>query len=319
MIILTGDIMQKKDLISIIIPCFSEEEAIPVFYKEMSKITKKMNNVDFELLFIDDGSYDKTLEVLRKIKKKDKKVHYRSFSRNFGKEAGMLAGLEKVKGDYITFMDVDLQDPPYMLEEMYKILKKEDYDCIALYTDTHKGYNFIRKGLTNMWYLLIKKLAKSNQKAGARDFRLMTRQMVNSILSMKEYNRYMKGMFDYVGYKTKWISYEAPDRTVGTSKFHLRKLIKYAMEGITSTSTAPLIISIFIGLFFCIVSFTAIILIIIKTLIWGDPVSGWPSLACIILFVSGVQLFFLGIIGVYLSKIFLEVKYRPVYIIREEK
>ena len=311
--------MLKKDLISLIIPCFNEEEAIPVFHEEVDKITKKMKDVDFEFIFIDDGSHDKTLEILRNLSKKDKRVHFRSFSRNFGKEAGMLAGLEKAQGDYVTFMDVDLQDPPAMLEEMYKTLKEEDYDCVALYTESHKGYNFIRKSLTNMWYKFITKLSKSKQKPGARDFRLMTRQMVDSILSMKEYNRYMKGMFDYVGYKTKWISYEAPDREVGTSKFGLKKLIKYAIEGITSTSTAPLTTSTFIGLFFCLVSFIAIIVIIVKTLVWGDPVSGWPSLACIILFVSGVQLFFLGVLGTYLSKIFLEVKYRPVYFIKEEK
>ena len=311
--------MLKKDLISLIIPCFNEEEAIPVFHEEVDKITKKMKDVDFEFIFIDDGSRDKTLEILRNLSKKDKRVHFRSFSRNFGKEAGMLAGLEKAQGDYVTFMDVDLQDPPAMLEEMYKTLKEEDYDCVALYTNSHKGYNFIRKSLTNMWYKFITRLSKSKQKPGARDFRLMTRQMVDSILSMKEYNRYMKGMFDYVGYKTKWISYEAPDREVGTSKFGLKKLIKYAIEGITSTSTAPLTTSTFIGLFFCLVSFIAIIVIIVKTLVWGDPVSGWPSLACIILFVSGVQLFFLGVLGTYLSKIFLEVKYRPVYFIKEEK
>ena len=216
--------MAKKDLISILIPCFNEEEAIPVFHKEVDKITKKMKNVDFEFMFIDDGSNDKTLDVLKDLNKKDKRIHYRSFSRNFGKEAGMLAGLEKVKGDYVTFMDVDLQDPPSMLEEMYKTIKKEDYDCIALYTKSHEGYKFLRKSLTNMWYRLVTKVAKSNQKPGARDFRLMTRQMVDSILSLKEYNRYMKGMFDYVGYKTKWISYEAPDRSIGTSKFGIKKL-----------------------------------------------------------------------------------------------
>ena len=311
--------MPKKDLISIIVPCFNEEEAIPVFYEEIIKVANSMKQIDFEFMFIDDGSKDKTLSILKDLNKKDKRVHFRSFSRNFGKEAGMLAGLEKVNGDYVTFMDVDLQDPPAMLKEMYKQIKEEDYDCIALYTKSHEGYNFIRKGLTNMWYKLITKIAKSKQKPGARDFRLMTRQMVDSILSMKEYNRYMKGMFDYVGYKTKWIAYEAPDRSIGESKFGLRKLIKYAVEGITSTSTAPLITSTFIGLLFCLISFIAIIVIIVKTLVWTDPVPGWPSLACIILFVSGVQLFFLGVLGTYLSKIFLEVKYRPVYFIKEEK
>ena len=231
----------------------------------------------------------------------------------------MLAGLEHVKGDYVAIMDVDLQDPPSMIKEMYKNIKEEDCDCIALYTNSHEGYGFIRKRLTNMWYKLITKIAKSKQKPGARDFRLMTRQMVDSILSMKEYNRYMKNMFDYIGYKTKWVAYDAPDRKVGTSKFGLKKLVKYAVEGVTSSSTAPLVTSTFIGLFFCLVSFIAIVAIIIKTLVWGDPVSGWPSLACIVLFVSGIQLFFLGVLGTYISKIFLEVKYRPVYFIKEKK
>lgn len=310
--------MAKKDTISIVVPCFNEEEAIPVFYNEINKVSNDMKNIDFEIIFVDDGSSDKTLEVLKDLNKKDKRIHYRSLSRNFGKEAAMLAGIEKVSGDYVTFMDVDLQDPPSMLEEMYNTIKEENYDCVALYTSSHKGYGPIRKGLTNCWYKLINKLANSHQKPGARDFRLMSRKMVDSILSLKEYNRYMKAMFDYVGYNTKWISYEAPDRSVGTSKFNLKKLIKYAIEGITSTSTVPLIASTFIGLLFCLVAFIAILTIIIKTLILGDPVAGWPSLACIILFVSGVQLFFLGILGTYISKIFLEVKNRPVYYIKDE-
>ena len=310
--------MVKKDTISVIIPCLNEEEAIPVFYDEIVKVANHMENVIFEIMFIDDGSSDRTLEILKELNKKDKRIHYRSLSRNFGKEAAMLAGIEKVKGDYVTFMDVDLQDPPIMLEEMYKVIKEENYDCVALYTNTHKGYGFIRKGLTNCWYKLVNKLSNSHQKPGARDFRLMTRKMVDSILSLNEYNRYMKAMFDYVGYNTKWISYEAPDRSVGTSKFNLKKLIKYAIEGITSTSTVPLVVSTFIGLLFCLVAFLAILVIIIKTLVLGDPVAGWPSLTCIILFVSGVQLFFLGILGTYISKIFLEVKNRPVYFIKDE-
>ncbi len=311
--------MQKKELISIIIPCFNEEEAIPVFHKEINKITEEMDYINFEFIFVDDGSKDNTLRVLKELNNKDKRVHFISFTKNFGKEAGMLAGLEKAKGDYVAFMDVDLQDPPEMLKTMYHYLKEEYYDCCALYTKSHEGYNFIRKGLTNIWYRLITKLAKSKEKPGARDFRLMTRQMVNAILSMTEYNRYMKGMFDFVGFNTKWISYEAPNRKVGKSKFNLRKLIKYAIEGITSSSTAPLLLSTYIGLLFCLVSFIAIIFIIVKTILYGDPVGGWPSMTCIILFVSGVQLFFLGVLGTYISKIYLEVKNRPVYIIKEEK
>ena len=309
--------MLKKELISIVVPCYNEEESIPVFYKEIDKVSKKMNEVNFEYIFIDDGSHDNTLKVLRKLAKKDKRVRYISFSRNFGKEAGMYAGLEATKGNYAAIMDVDLQDPPEKLIEMYKTIKKEDYDVVALYTDTHAGYNIIRKGLTKLWYKIFDKLSESNQKAGARDFRLMKRQVVDSILSMKEYNRYTKGIYGYIGFKTKWISYQAPKRVVGTSKFDLKKLTKYAMEGIISTSTKPLMIATYVGLIFCVISFIAVIVIIVKTILWGDPVTGWPSLACIIMFVSGIQLFFLGIIGMYLSKIYLEVKQRPVYIIKE--
>lgn len=311
--------MLKKELISIIIPCFNEEEAIPEFHKEIDKISKEMNDLNFEFIFVDDGSRDNTLRVLKELNSKDKRVHYISFSRNFGKEAGMLAGLKKAKGDYAAFMDVDLQDPPEMLKTMYHYLKEEYYDCCALYTKSHEGYNIIRKLFTGMWYKLISKLTKAKAKPGARDFRLMTRQMVDAILEYQEYNRYMKGIFDFVGFNTKWISYEAPDRKVGESKFNIRKLIKYAIEGITSSSTAPLAFSTYIGLFFCIAAFIALIVIIVKTIVWGDPVTGWPSLACILLFVSGVQLFFLGVIGTYISKIYLEVKNRPVYIVKEEK
>ena len=311
--------MLKKELISIIVPCFNEEEAIPVFYKEIDKISKEMDYVNFEFIFVDDGSKDKTLRVLKELNSNDQRVHYISFTKNFGKEAGMLAGLKKSTGHYVAFMDVDLQDPPEMLKSMYHYLKEEYYDCCALYTKSHEGYSIIRKAFTSLWYRLINKLSKSKEKPGARDFRLMTRQMVDAILSMEEYNRYMKGMFDYAGFNTKWLPYEAPDRKVGQSKFNLRKLIKYAIEGITSTSTVPLVLSTYIGLFFCLVAFIAIIVIIVKTLLYGDPATGWPSMSCIILFVGGVQLFFLGVIGTYISKIYLEVKHRPVYIIKEDK
>ena len=309
--------MLKKELISIIVPCYNEEESLPIFYKEIDKVSKKMKNVDFEFMFINDGSKDKTLEILRGLSKKDKRVRYISFSRNFGKEAGMYAGLEAVKGDYVAIMDVDLQDPPIMVKTMYEDIKNEGYDCVALYTKSHKGYNFIRKGLTNMWYKFIDKISTSRQVPGARDFRLMTRQMVDSILAMPEYNRYTKGIFGFVGFDTKWIPYDAPERAAGTSKFNLKKLIKYAMEGIVAFSTSPLTLAAHFGLILCLIAFIIIIVIIVKTLVWGDPVGGWPSLACIIIFVSGIQLFFLGIIGTYLSKIYLEVKNRPVYIIKE--
>ena len=296
---------KNKELISIIVPCYNEEESLPIFYKEINKLSKEMNQVDFEFIFVNDA-------------KKDKRVRYISFSRNFGKEAGMYAGLTNAQGDYVAIMDADMQDPPEMLKEMYNTVTKENYDCAALYTKSHKGYNFIRKGLTNIWYKLIDKISDSKQVPGARDFRLMTRQMVDAIISMKEYNRYTKGMFGFVGFETKWIEYEAPDRAAGTSKFSLFKLIKYAFEGIVAFSTSPLIISAYIGLLFCFIAFLAIIVIIVKTLVWGDPVGGWPSLSCLIVFIGGIQLFFFGIMGVYLSKIYLEVKNRPIFITKEK-
>ena len=308
----------KKDLISIVIPCLNEEDAIPIFYKEMNKVSQKISKVEFELIFVDDGSSDNTLSILRKLSKKDNRVKYLSFSRNFGKEAAMYAGLEEASGDYVTIMDVDLQDPPEKIIEMYNILKEKEYDCVALYTTSHEGYSWIRKKMTNVWYKFVNKILKSNQKPGSRDFRLMTKEMKDSILSMKEYNRYIQGMFDYIGFKTTWIAYEAPPRSCGISKFNIPKLMKYAIEGIISFSTTPLIISAYIGIMLCVISFLLILVIIIKTLLLGDPVQGWPSLTCIILMVSGVQLFFLGIIGTYLSKIYLEVKQRPIYIIKEK-
>jgi len=311
--------MKKNDLISIVVPCYNEEESIPLFYEEIDKVSKRMKSVDFEFLFINDGSKDKTLEILRTLSKKDERVRFISFSRNFGKEAGMYAGLSNTKGDYVAIMDADMQDPPSMIERMYKEIKEKDYDCIALYTSSHEGYSFIRKKLTNLWYKIIDKISESHQVPGARDFRLMTRQMTDAILSMKEYNRYTKGMFGFVGFNTKWIEYDAPDRAAGTSKFNLTKLVKYALEGIVAFSTSPLLLAAYIGMFFCLIAFIAIIVIIAKTLVWGDPVSGWPSLACLIVFIGGIQLFFFGIMGIYISKIYLEVKHRPIYIEKENE
>lgn len=308
----------KKEKISIIVPCYNEEESLPIFYKEIDKISKEMNEVVFEFLFINDGSSDKTLEILRNMAKKDDRVRYISFSRNFGKEAGMWAGLENVTGDYVAIMDVDMQDPPSKIKEMYNILvTKKDYDCVGLYTVNHKDYSFFRKLCTNIWYKIIAKVSNNRQVPGVRDFRLMRRPMVNAVLEMKEYNRYTKGIFSFVGFNTFWIEFETGDRVAGTSKYSFWKLFKYAMEGIVSFSTTPLVLSALIGLLFCLVAFILLIVIIVKTLIWGDAVSGWPSLACIVVFFSGIQLFFLGVIGMYLSKTYLEVKKRPIYIVKE--
>ena len=308
----------SKEKISIIVPCYNEEESLPIFYKEIDKISKEMKVVDFEFLFINVGSRDKTLNILREMAKKDKRVRYISFSRNFGKEAGMWAGLENATGDFVAIMDADMQDPPSKVKEMYDILSKDkEYDCVGVYTIDHKDYSFFRKICTNIWYKLIAKISNNRQVPGVRDFRLMRRQMVDAILEMKEYNRYTKGIFSFVGFNTKWLEFKTGDRVAGTSKFNFWKLFKYALEGIVSFSTAPLVLSAIIGVIFCFIAFVAILVIIIKTLAFGDPVSGWPSLACIIIFVSGVQLFFLGVIGMYLSKTYLEVKKRPIYIVKE--
>lgn len=308
----------KKEKISLVIPCYNEEESLPILYKELNKLAKEMNYVNFEFLFIDDGSKDNTLKTIKNFSKKDNRVEFISFSRNFGKEAGIYAGLEKSTGDFVAVMDADLQDPPQMLKEMYKTIKEENYECVALYTKSHKDYSLLRKFFTKCWYILIGKMSSTKQVSGARDFRLMKRKMVEAILQMPEYNRYSKGIFSFVGFNTKWISFETGKRAAGKSKFSFFKLFKYALEGILAFSTKPLVLSALIGLFFCFIAFIAIIVIICKTLIYGDPVSGWPSLACIIIFVSGIQLFFFGIMGMYLSKIYLEVKKRPLYIINEE-
>lgn len=307
----------KKKLLSVIVPCYNEQESLPYFYKEIKKVEKKMDYVDFEYIFVNDGSKDKTLDILRDFAKKDKKVRYVSFSRNFGKEAAMLAGLDYSKGDYVTLMDADLQDPPHLLIDMYKGITEEGFDCVGTRRVTRKGEPVIRSFFARMFYKIINKMSKVEMVDGARDFRLMTRQMVDSILSLKEYNRYSKGLFSFVGYKTKWLEYENVQRVAGSTKWSFWKLLIYAFDGIIAFSTTPLMIAALVGIIFFIVSFIMIIVIIVRTLTFGDPVSGWPSLVCIIFFVSGVQLFCLGIIGAYLSKTYLETKNRPVYIVKE--
>ena len=305
--------------ISIVVPCYNEEESLPLFYEEMRRITREMEQkAVFEFVYVNDGSRDKTLEILRKFARMDDRVRYISFSRNFGKEAAMYAGLEATTGDYVTTMDADLQDPPALLDEMFNTLEEGEYDCCATRSTNRKGYSFLRKIFTKWFYKIIGKMSKTEMVPGARDFRLMTRQMVNAVLSMKEYNRYSKGLFSFVGFKTKWLEYENVKRVAGESKWSFWKLFIYAIDGITAFSTKPLILSAIMGLVLCFVSFFMILFIIIKTLLFGDPVGGWPSLVCIIFFVSGIQLFCIGIIGQYLSKTYLETKKRPLYIIEED-
>lgn len=305
--------------ISVVVSCYNEEKALPLFYEEMERVRKKdfEGIVEFEYIFVNDGSKDNTLKIIKELNQKDPKVRYISFSRNFGKEAAMYAGLEAAEGDYVTLMDADLQDPPALLKQMYDAIKNEGYDSVGTRRVTRKGEPPIRSFFARMFYKIINKMSNIEMVDGARDYRLMKRQVVDSIISLKEYNRYSKGLFSFVGFDTKWIEYENVERVAGETKWSFWKLFKYTLEGITAFSTTPLIFSSIVGLIFCLVAFIAIIFIIVKTLVYGDPTAGWPSMACIIVFVSGIQLFTIGIIGQYLSKTYLEVKKRPIYIIKE--
>ena len=305
----------KKDTLSIIVPCYNEEESLDLFYKEFNKCIKKIKNINYELMFVNDGSKDKTLEVILELASKYKNIKYISFSRNFGKEAAMYAGLKNSIGDYVAIMDADLQDPPSLLPEMLETLRCEDYDSVATRRVTRKGEPPIRSFFARLFYKIINKISKADIVDGARDYRLMSRKMVNAIVDMGEYNRFSKGIFGWVGFKTKWLAYENIERVAGETKWNFWKLFLYSLEGIVAFSTVPLTIASLFGILFIFVSFIVILIIIAKTLIFGDPTSGWPSLVCIIFFVSGIQLFCLGIMGQYLSKTYLEVKKRPIYII----
>lgn len=303
--------------LTIIIPCYNEEESIPYFYKEILKIQKDLVDLELDFLFIDDGSSDRTLEVLKELRNNDARVHYISFSRNFGKEAAIYAGLQNATGDFIVTMDVDLQDPPSLLPEMYKIVSEEGYDCAATCRTTRKGEPPIRSYLAKKFYKIMNKISKTDIVDGARDYRFMNRQMVNAILKMGEYNRFLKGIYGWVGFKTKWIPFENVERIAGKTKWSFWKLFLYSIEGIIAFSTAPLAIASVIGLVFFGISLILLISIFVKAALWGDPVAGWPSLVCIITFLGGVQLFCLGILGLYLSKTYLETKNRPIYIVKE--
>lgn len=309
-----------SDKISVIVPCYNEQEALPFFFEAIGKIAGKMKqeyNVDYEFVFVDDGSRDRTLEILRDFAKKDERVKYISFSRNFGKESAIYAGLEHVTGDYISMMDADLQDPPELLMEMYQGIKKGEYDCIGTRRVTRKGEPPIRSFFAHCFYKLMNKISKAEIVDGARDFRLMTRQMVNAILDVKEYNRFSKGIFGWVGFKTKWLEYENIERVAGNTKWSFWKLFLYSLDGIVAFSTVPLSVASAVGMLFLFIAFIMIVFIIAKTLIFGDPVAGYPSMMCVMFFIGGIQLFSIGVLGQYLSKTYLETKNRPIYIIKE--
>lgn len=303
--------------ISVVVPCCNEEKSLPYFYDEIKKVINEMKENKFEIIFVNDGSKDKTIKVIKELAKKDKSVRFLSLSRNFGKEAAMYAGFKEATGDYIAVMDADLQDPPELLKDMLKYIKEEGYDSVATRRKTRKGEPFIKSIFSKIYYKLIKKMTKLDIVDGARNYRLMTRQMLNSVLEMCEYNRYLNGIYAFVGYNTKWLSYDNKERVAGKTKFSFFKLVSYALEGITSFSAFPLRLSAILGMIFCFISFVFIVFIIIRTLVFGDPTSGWPSMVCIIVFCAGLQLFFLGIIGEYLSKTYLETKRRPIYIVKE--
>ena len=307
-------------LCSCIVPCFNEEEIIPLYYEEMQKVRKQEEGkIDFEIIFIDDGSKDKTLEVIKKLSEQDECIHYVSFSRNFGKEAAMYAGFEHANGEYVVTMDVDLQDPPHLIPEMIRCIEEEGYDSVATRRVTRKGEPPIRSFFARRFYGLINKISDADIVDGARDFRMMKRDMVNAILSMPEYNRFTKGIFGWVGFKTKWIEFENVERAAGETKWSFWKLFRYALEGIIAFSTVPLTIVSLIGVIVCIIAFLFLLFVVIRAVIFGDPVAGWPSLICVISFLSGIQLLGIGVVGMYLSKTYLETKKRPIYIKKESK
>lgn len=306
-------------LLSVIVPCFNEEESVELFYTELMKNDDffRGKDVEIEVIYVDDGSKDGTVREIKKLHERDERVHMISFSRNFGKEAAMFAGLERSAGDYVVLMDVDLQDPPSLLPEMFSYVE-QGYDSVATRRVSRKGEPPVRSFFARLFYRLMKKISKTEIMDGARDYRLMTRKMVDAILSMREYNRFTKGIFGWVGFETKWLEYENVERAKGETKWNFWKLLLYSIDGITAFSTVPLMLASLVGVLFCAVAFLMIVFIIVRKLIFGDPVSGWPSLVCIILMTGGVQFFCTGILGQYLAKTYMEVKNRPIYLTKEE-
>ncbi len=306
-------------LLSIVVPCYNEAAALPHLYEALKLVGDELRSrVNLELILVNDGSRDETLQLMRQLHQDDPRVQYCSFSRNFGKESAMLAGLEKSSGDYVVIMDADLQDPPDLLKEMLDIIETGQYDCVASRRVNRKGEPVIRSFFARRFYKIINHISDTEIVDGARDFRMMTRQMVNSILSLPERNRFSKGLFSWVGYETKWLDYENVNRVAGETKWSFWQLLLYSFDGIIAFSTAPLAFASVLGLLISLIAIIFIFVIVIRTWIWGDPVSGWPSTISIILFIGGIQLLCIGILGQYLAKVYIETKHRPLYIIREE-
>lgn len=308
--------MDKK-LVSITIPCYNEEEALDVIYPAIVEAMEPVEQFEFELLLVNDGSQDGTLAKMKSLAERDERVKYYSFSRNFGKEAAIYAGLSNAKGDYVVMMDADMQDPPALLPEMIAMLETGEYDCVATRRVTRTGESAIRSFGARMFYKISRKMTNIDIADGARDYQMMTRQMVDSVLSLTEYNRFSKGIFEWVGYRKTWLEFENVERAAGETKWSFWKLVLYSLEGIINFSSFPLTVSSYIGMFMTVISFLAIIFIIVRKLVFGDPVDGWASTVCIVTFVGGIQLFCIGIMGQYMAKMYSEVKNRPRYIIQE--
>lgn len=314
--------MKDNELISFVVPCFNEEEALPIYYHMLEKLMNDnldIGKMNYEYWFIDDGSSDGTLKVMKELRNKNNRVHFISFSRNFGKEAAIFAGLKNAKGDYVVTMDVDLQDSPAVLADMYEAVVVEGYDCAAARRTTRKGEGIIRSFFSRTFYKIINKMADIEIVQGARDYRFMRRIMVDAIISMGEYNRFSKGIFSWVGFKTKWIEYQNIERSAGITKWSMSKLFTYAIDGIVAFSTKLLGISSALGIGCCGLSFLGLLFILIRALLYGDPVAGWPSMMCIIILMGGLQLLCIGILSMYLSKTYLETKRRPIFIIKEKE
>lgn len=305
--------------LSLVVPCYNEEATVEIYYNTVLELESKMG-VELEFCFVDDGSKDSTLSILKKLHDKDPRVHYISFSRNFGKEAGIYAGLELATGDFVAVMDVDLQDPPFLLIDMLEILNdsEQDYDCVATRRSTRKGEPFLRSCFARLFYKIINKISDVEIIDGARDFRMMKKQVAEAIIKDKEYNRFSKGIYSWVGFKTRWISYENIERSAGTTKWSFWKLFRYSVEGFLAYSTLPLTIVSVIGVVMCGFAFLALLFIVFRAFFIGDPVAGWPSLVSIIIFIGGLILLNLGIVGLYISKIYLETKKRQIYIVKEK-
>jgi len=304
----------NKKLISLIVPCYNEEEALPLFYEETVKVLSTMD-VDYELILVDDGSKDKTLQVMQDLSAKNEHVKYVSFSRNFGKESAMYAGFCNARGDYAAVMDADMQDPPSLLPQMFAILEEGEYDSVATRRADRKGESKVRSWFARRFYQIINKISNTEIVDGARDFRLMKREMVDAILSMSEYNRFSKGIFGWVGFRTYWLSFENVERVAGTTSWNFWGLFRYAIDGIVNFSNAPLDIASGFGIIMTIVAFIMLVFIIVRKLLFGDPVAGWASTMSVIIFIGGIQLLCLGVMGQYIGKTYLETKRRPQYIV----